>query len=536
MERPPPGERSIRNGRLSFQELFLRWLSPFALRIGVPGDSRARHNLPGDWLQPVPLNEAPIGSLNGLYLEGPEAPADLKSLTRRLDLLSQGGVAVFRFDGRPWQRGEMNEVCRGGGFHLRAYRPSGWFGRRRLLVVLQKQVLGEPGLPGKDLSIVLPYSEGLFEVPRRQVTRWAEFLTHLDWQDRSQIVLVNDALMDNDDFRALEGTRHGGLLDLVHHYRSFGPGECERSGLLHAVGRRVLVDESQGGADPRELLPLLGELLREEQNGERSRIAGVAGYSAPERVFATNADRKRRGPRMRRRLVRLRQNALRLVGGARAPFSPFRLYSSAAVRDLGRLDGDPSIYRRLETSLFLRRSGRRVREIPLDLDESRIESPGLRQTLLFRLRRPLRYLAHSLVWILGAAFFYLAAAFAWAPLIRALLRPLLATALPAQIAGGLLLGLDGGLLLVFALLLAWRGRLAWFRRSDDPPRSLAWLFDVRALSLIGLLLLGLPDFVPSDSLFSLARHVDPGPAAIAGLAGGWLVLFYFLTARPAPRS
>ena len=323
--------------------------------------------MPGDWLQPVPLNEAPIGSLNGLVMEGPDAPTGLIKLTKVLDLLSAGGVAILLYQRRVWKRGELHEICRGGGFHLRADRPARrflGFGRGQL-VVLQKQDLPETTLPDKVTSIVIPYTGGPFAPVRAQVLTWAHWLIAQGWKDRSQIVLVNDGHMSNEDM-TIERASHGGLLDIVHHYRPFGPGACVRTGILHCVGRRVVVDESGGSVPPQEYQPLLSGLLRAEKNAGARGGTAQNGYVPEETSFRTMADRSLRSARSRRFSTALRFRLNRLLTGIREPFGMVRLYAASLAREIARSTHENGIYHRLESTLFLKRTGRALEEVPID--------------------------------------------------------------------------------------------------------------------------------------------------------------------------
>ncbi len=138
-------------------------------------------------------------------------------------------------------------------------------------------------------------------------------------------------------------------------------------------------------AAPRSRLPLLAGALREEQTRRGDGPVACHGYSAPERVFASLADRARAGSRWNFRRRKLSRRIARVLTGLRAPFAPLRLYPATVARELAAATSQDSLYERLESGLALRRTGRPLVEIEIDLVEEEPE-PGPFAAFFFRTR------------------------------------------------------------------------------------------------------------------------------------------------------
>jgi len=315
------------------KKLLIQHLPPYSFRVGLSEKNINNDLLPGEWLQEILLTESQIGSLNGLIIDIEDMPGDIKDITNLFDLLSPGGIAIIYLKSATWSNKKIKEICIGSGFNLKFISPRLYFfspSRKGSYVVFEKPAITDSFAYSKKLSIVIPCSEICFKDVARAFQSWQKFLVSRNIQNETEYVLVNDAKMSNEDFASLENIKKENEIVPVHHYRRFGEGPSMISGIIHASGKWILIDESAGDVPPEELFELINESIREDTKKEDSILTAYHGYQSPHwKLYRNLSDTKKITFTKKLQVFHgaLVNNLLLIFSGSREPLSDFRLYS-----------------------------------------------------------------------------------------------------------------------------------------------------------------------------------------------------------------
>ena len=380
-----PREEAFRN--------FLHATIPaWSQTVGYPAWSENHGEVLGPGILGIPLAEAPANCLNGLYLDVNESPSGLYEMLAILDKLLPGGGAVLNLDSNRWKKKDILEICRGSDMRARFPHVP-----RELnpgfTVQLERQPGAGPDKSQHQLSVILPVLTEDLKHQQSVLLSWTRFLgeTFRAQGDASetQIIVVHDGVMPGEEHLEIEGIFTGNLR-VFHHYRAFGGGCAVRTGLMHASGRRVLVDESAGAISPDESLALLEPWMEEQARVSLEKAARKAGGESPagkplgepgavvgfesdalsRSIYAPSLADMRAGKFARARRRRGRNRRSKRMGTP-APESGFRLYSAAAARTIAREAREDGADLRLESLLILKEAGLRVETTPVTVTASR---------------------------------------------------------------------------------------------------------------------------------------------------------------------
>ena len=341
-----------------FSRLLYQYLPAWSSLVGYPvsAEQNAFNEALPSGLLGIPLDEAPVASLHGFYVDYQDAPDDLKKLATLLETLLPGGAGILHLPGRRWKKKELLRICQAEGLLLKSYRSQRFQG---ICVVVERTVLPIPA--EKKLSVIVPCLEENLARLQVQLGAWQAYLQKKKMEDDAQIVLVIDGPLLGEESRELEKMQEQQRLVEVRHYRAFGPGRCVRTGILHASGRRILIDESGGQTPPGEYLPLLAPLLQSEPDA-------VIGFAADVMLATVNNEKLDPGFAAETRLLYHRALAFirKRQTGSPAPNSDFRLYTNRAAWLIALLGEEDGTRHRLEELLILKEQGLRIETTPVE--------------------------------------------------------------------------------------------------------------------------------------------------------------------------
>ncbi|MCB1303568.1 MAG: hypothetical protein KDK37_04800 [Leptospiraceae bacterium] len=316
---------------------------------------------------PIPMDLAPSSSLDGIYIDGEDSPADSRQLTIQLETLAPGGIAVMTLSREYWTVAGLRQACEGTGFRIlflsrvksaqkvRFTReglpvPASWWARifnakrlasfpalsfrsgKALFVILQKRF--SPSLSSRSgISVVTLMPEDRSRAAAMLV-RWDSFLREKGF-DEAQLVYVEDNPLDPP---AME--LYADSIRKVDHYRPTGPYGALRSGLAFCKGRKVIVDFSRGEVDPALCMPLLNRYLEAEKAmGKDHFVVQAIDY------------------RMRHPYGWIKSLILRLIAGTNYPDSPIRIYPARTAALLADLHPEEVKRYPLLLSMTVKRNG-----------------------------------------------------------------------------------------------------------------------------------------------------------------------------------
>lgn len=331
----------------------VRFLPAWSERAGCSPDKK--HLLP-QGIEYQNLSESLLGSLHGFAAFPEDIPTDIFALTAFMQKLSPGGVGIFFLGSHGWKKKDLEQIVMGSGFqtlHLEKlpFRAS-FSGPKKMLVVRKTPVTKENSGERKKLSVIIAITEnkaGAFE----SLKAWSSFLPGL-YGPAAEILLVNDGRLDSEEsLRLFQKDRMGEII-LFNHYRSFGEGRAVRTALMHAAGKRILVDDSQGRTNPQSCLPMLLASMRESPGC----VLGVRTTKEAAQIYNLKERRKNNLP--------LFAKFARKIMGTACPYSDFRLYSRDAARATflyTESDGEDYRIEALET---LSRDHMPIVDVPVD--------------------------------------------------------------------------------------------------------------------------------------------------------------------------
>jgi hypothetical protein len=323
------------------------FLPPWSERVGIPPDRTELAAIFPDRISIIPMDLAPSSSLDGIYIDGKDAPRESRELTGQLETLAPGGIAVMILPRPEWSEKDLKQACDGMGFRIlfssriqtgKKTRltpeglpvPASWVTRffragrlfafpalqyrsgKGLFVILQKK-FSQSITSRSGISVVM-----LMPEDRKKASQmlhvWDSFLREKNF-DEVQLVYVEDSPLDPPVMDL-----HSESVQRVDHYRPVGAYACLRSGLAFSRGRKVIVDFSRGTVSPSVSMPLLDRFIQEEKNLGKSHFV-VQGLDY----------------RMRMPYGWFKRFVLRFIAGTVYPDAPIRIYpgwSAALLADL----------------------------------------------------------------------------------------------------------------------------------------------------------------------------------------------------------
>ncbi len=323
-------------------------------RFGV--DTEYRDLVPTQ-IECVKPDDALLGSLDGILFKFDDLQTvrrffDVKEILKRLDLLAPGGTAVLILSSG-WNRDDLLRISQGGGFSLSLT------GDRTTAVFIRPIFTKEESIEKKRLSVVIPAVQAS-NVFADSVHSWESFLGKY-YGEQAEIIVVDDCILTQEDKFEMMRKETGGRMRLVSHYRKFGPGRAVRTGILHASGRKILIDESQGSIPSSEIFPLLVSYLRDEKEKRHKKIGVYAGITL-QTGRADPYDLRNR----RKFKPAFSETIRRFFFSSASPDSRFRLYTMEAARTFAmKTASDGEDFRR-EALKCLRKNRMACRDIFID--------------------------------------------------------------------------------------------------------------------------------------------------------------------------
>jgi len=237
------------------------------------------------------MNEASPGSLHAFLVSYAGESKDIISLTRLLETLSPGGTGILHLAKSSWSKSHFEKICKGAGLRVLMFTKKTKMFRTSYYVVVRKSLPSE--VSQFTLSIIL--ADPSDEEQSRASSLYFPFLIENGLADRSEIVIVEDSppIVEGtviEDQKEVSGPD----FKLIYHYKSSGKSASILTGLYHARGRYILLDESFGLVQPYEIFSLLNVCMKYEQtDGIRpGAIKGVAGGVTQFTIFTGAAVRE----------------------------------------------------------------------------------------------------------------------------------------------------------------------------------------------------------------------------------------------------
>lgn len=244
---------------LFYKQLLLEYLSPGAKRVGF-----SEVNLLPEIENAIPLESAPVMSLDGFYSFEKVKIPDARRIGQMMETLRPGGVGLFRISGMTLRR--LRRIIQAGGYRLLFAVPSlglrldallynrfkPWFGLG-LIVIVEKPIT-PIRVQQKEISIVVT-SLNASDAISQWTEAWLSFLNERNLQNQSELVLALDYDLPHDHVLRLLEKR--GMINLVTHFKKTGEDRLIESACFQASGKFVFFDQSGGNFVCEQMLPLL---------------------------------------------------------------------------------------------------------------------------------------------------------------------------------------------------------------------------------------------------------------------------------------
>lgn len=378
------------------QKIFQRFLPPNANRGGY-FDGMPIDGLFKNGVYPIPIQVAPVASLDGLWIDSQHSPTDSRQLTALIQTLAPGGIAAVFLNSRQFSRKQIFDFCRSAGLQILFLSPILSSGKvklsrsglpipksffRRILLRLStfgfpflKSLLGSQFLvvaqrsskrqnenSGVRISVVIPIVESVLNKNRLQ--EWEDFVT-AHRLHQFELICVED------ENQSVE-SKLGSTIRIQHSTKT-GIAGAIRTGIIHSSGQLVLIDSTQSRAVPAFLFDLL--LKRSESKSKADVIVCVDANTKPN-------------------LFRRFKN--RLITGFSDASPLMILLNEKAANSIIELHNDQIQSYRYSIELKLGSSKLNVEEVELYLnptieDKDQSKSPSFFQYLVYRFRRGMVY-------------------------------------------------------------------------------------------------------------------------------------------------
>ena len=348
------------------EKILRKYLPPFSFRAGY---SATYINPFPRGLQHVLVDHADRESLETFFLRFELGPSEIERLTHIFDLLSPGGVGFLSLHEEKWTEKQLSEICRALGLKIKYFRSIPGCGESRkkeYITVVQKSSHIARASRKKILSVILPFHGG--SSYDRSADNWYQFLEKKDMLEISEIIVVDDGIMRNESIVEVEYRDNRSRINFIGHYMPFGRITTIQTGMMHATGRYILVDESREGVPPAEVFPLLNAMMHRETD------ENLTGCAIGTRSWDPRT-KKKAGKTIKERFVRF-------ICGSLKPESNFRMFHFQLA---GQIFENNFSEHKLLPLLYLKRKNIPIKDVPIEGTVTRIKDPGLLRLLRLKI-------------------------------------------------------------------------------------------------------------------------------------------------------
>jgi len=337
-----------------FEKILRKYLPPFTFRAGY-SSNYINPFPPG--LQHVQIDHADRDSLETFFLRFEFGPSEIERLTFILDRLSPGGTGFLSLYEDRWTEKQLKEICKALGFKIKYFSLMKGYSKKEYLTVIQKPSPLSKSSRKKIISIVLPFYGGTSY--DRSADNWYQFLDKRNLLDISEIIVVDDGILRNESIVEIDFHGKDNRINFIGHYMPFGRLITLRTGLMHANGRYILVDESREGVHPVEIFPVLNAMLHREADKDITGcVIGTRSWDPKKKLKAGKS---------------LKERYAKLICGSIKPKSNFRLFHFQLA---GRLFENKFREHKIQPLIHLKRKNIPIIDVPIEGTVSTEKDPG----------------------------------------------------------------------------------------------------------------------------------------------------------------
>ncbi|MDH5655509.1 MAG: glycosyltransferase family 2 protein, partial [Spirochaetia bacterium] len=194
----------------------------------------------------------------------------------------------------------------------------------------------------------------------RSADSWYRFFEKKDLLEISEIIVVDDGIMRNESIVEVEYRGTDSRINFIGHYMPFGRLTTIRTGMMHATGRYILVDETREGVHPGEIFPLLNAMMHREKNENLNGCAlGMQSWDPVKRIKSGRS---------------LRERYAKFTCGSLKPASNFRMFHFQLA---GKLFEKNFKEHKIQPLFYLKKNGIPVKDVAIEGTVSTEKDPGM---------------------------------------------------------------------------------------------------------------------------------------------------------------